>query len=111
MFLSTVFAVASLMPIAFAQTPPVAAQLRIGGAVATPLTLTAADLKSMHRTTVKVMNPHDKKFEVYEGVLLEELLQKAGAPRGEQLRGKLMATYVMAEAEDGYRVRVRTGRT
>jgi DMSO/TMAO reductase YedYZ molybdopterin-dependent catalytic subunit len=102
--LSTVFALASLIPIAFAHTPPVAAQLRIGGAVATPLTLTAADLKSMHRTTVKVMNPHDKKSEVYEGVLLEELLQKAGAPHGEQLRGKLMATYVMAEAEDGYRV-------
>src|SRR6476660_8058753 len=66
----------------------VGAQLRIGQAVATPLTLTAADLKSMHRTTVKFMNPHDKKSEVYEGVLLEELLQKAGAPHGE-LRGKL----------------------
>jgi hypothetical protein len=82
----------------------VGAQLRISQAVATPLTLTAADLKSMHRTTVKFMNPHDKKSEVYEGVLLEELLQKAGAPHGEQLRGELMATYMMAEAEAGYRV-------
>jgi len=45
-----------------------------------------------------------KKSEVYEGVLLEELLQKAAAPHGEQLRGKLMATYVTAESEDGHRV-------
>jgi len=37
-------------------------------------------------------------------VLLEELLQKAGVPHGEHLRGVAMSTYVIAEAEDGYRV-------
>ena len=36
--------------------------------------------------------------------MLEELLKKAGAPHGERLRGALMTTYVIAEAEDGYRV-------
>jgi hypothetical protein len=84
--------------------PAVGAQLKIGGAVSTPLTLTVADLKSMPRTVLHVTNPHENKTETYEGVLLEELLRKAGVPQGDQLRGKLMTTYVIAEAEDGYKV-------
>jgi len=64
------------------QTTEEAAQLKIGGAVSTPLTLTVADLKAMPRTTLHVENPHDKKSEVYEGVLLEELLRRVGAPHG-----------------------------
>jgi len=88
----------------FAQSPPVVAELRITGAVSTPLVLTVADLKKMPRKTLTVMNAHDKKKETYEGVLLEELLTKAGVPQGEQLRGASMATYVLAEATDGYRV-------
>jgi DMSO/TMAO reductase YedYZ molybdopterin-dependent catalytic subunit len=87
-----------------AQSSGAAAELRISGAVSTPLVLTVADLKKMPRKTLSVMNPHDKKKETYEGVLLEELLRKAGAPQGEKLRGSSMATYVLAEAEDGYRV-------
>jgi DMSO/TMAO reductase YedYZ molybdopterin-dependent catalytic subunit len=86
------------------QTTPSAASLKIGGAVATPLSLTAADLKEMPRKTMRVKNPHNDKTEVYDGVLLEEILRKAGTPHGEQLRGPLMATYVVVEAEDGYRV-------
>jgi DMSO/TMAO reductase YedYZ molybdopterin-dependent catalytic subunit len=81
-----------------------AAQLKIGGAVSTPLTLTAADLKNMPRTILHVTNPHENKSETYEGVLLEELLRRAGAPHGDQLRGPLMTSYVIAEAEDGYKV-------
>ena len=87
-------------PQALGATP----QLKIAGAVSTPLTLTAADLKNMPRTILKVTNPHENKSETYEGVLLEELLRKAGAPHGDQLRGPLMAYYVIAEAEDGYKV-------
>jgi DMSO/TMAO reductase YedYZ molybdopterin-dependent catalytic subunit len=89
---------------AIAQTSPATAQLKIGGAVSTPLTLTVADLKTMPRTTLRVTNSHEKKTETYEGVLLEELLRKAGAPQGKKLRGPLMASCVIAEAEDGYRV-------
>jgi DMSO/TMAO reductase YedYZ molybdopterin-dependent catalytic subunit len=88
----------------FAQSPPAIAELRITGAVSTPLVLTVVDLKKMPRKTLSVVNPHDKKKETYEGVLLEELLHRAGVPQGEQLRGPSMATYVLAEAEDGYRV-------
>jgi DMSO/TMAO reductase YedYZ molybdopterin-dependent catalytic subunit len=86
------------------QTPAPAAELLVSGAVATPLVLTAADLKKMPRKTLSILNPHDKKQENYEGVLLEEILRRAGVPQGEQLRGPAMATYVLAEAEDGYRV-------
>jgi hypothetical protein len=58
----------------------------------------------MPRKTFSVVNPHNKKTEKYEGVLLEELLRRAGVPQGEQLRGALMAFYVIAGVEDGYRV-------
>jgi DMSO/TMAO reductase YedYZ molybdopterin-dependent catalytic subunit len=91
-------------PEMLAQSSPAVAELRITGAVSTPLVLTVADLKKMPRKTLAVLNPHDKKKETYEGVLLEELLHRAGAPQGEQLRGASMASYVIAEAEDGYRV-------
>jgi DMSO/TMAO reductase YedYZ molybdopterin-dependent catalytic subunit len=89
---------------AAAQTPAPVPQLEISGAVSTPLSLSVADLKSLPRTTLQVTNPHENKSETYEGVLLEELLQRAGVPHGDQLRGKLMSTFVIAEAEDGYKV-------
>src|ERR1700731_4191266 len=88
----------------FAQTAPGTAELKISGAVSTPLVLTLADLKNMPRKKLTVVNPHDKKTEAYDGVLLEELLRKAGVPQREGLRGPSMATYVLAEAADGYRV-------
>ena len=77
---------------------------KISGAVTTPLDLTVADLKGLPRKTLHVENPHSKKMEVYEGVLIEDLLQKAGVPQGEQLRGQALATYVLVEAADNYRV-------
>jgi DMSO/TMAO reductase YedYZ molybdopterin-dependent catalytic subunit len=91
-------------PTAPAQTAPVTVELKINGGVSTPLVLTVADLKNMPRKKLTVVNPHDKKTEMYEGVLLEELLRKAGAPQGENLRGAAMASYILAEAADGYRV-------
>ena len=87
-----------------ARATATAAELRIGGEVSTPLVLSVADLKKMPRKTLSVVNPHDNKTETYEGVLLEELLKRAGVAQGEKLRGALLATYVIAEAEDGYRV-------
>jgi hypothetical protein len=85
-------------------TTSAAAELRVTGDVTTPLTLTIADLKKMPRKTLSVVNPHDKKTEAYEGVLLEELLRRSGVAQGENLRGTAMATYVAAEGSDGYRV-------
>ena len=91
-------------PETWAQSTATTAELRISGAVSTPLVLTVVDLKKMPRKTLSVMNPHNKKTETYEGVLLQELLHRAGVPQGEQLRGPSMATYVIAAAEDVYRV-------
>lgn len=90
--------------LAFAQTAPAAPELRISGAVSTPLVLTVADLKSMTRRKLTVANPRNKNTETYEGVLLEDLLRKAGVTQGENLRGAAIATYILAEATDGYRV-------
>ena len=39
----------------------------------------------------------------YEGVLLAEVLKKAGVPLGRDLRGDAVATYVLATANDGYK--------
>lgn len=94
----------SLAPKTCAQATATTAELRISGAVSTPLVLSVGDLKKMPRKTLAVVNPHDKKKETYEGVLLEELLHRAGVPQGDQLRGPSMATYVIAEGQDGYRV-------
>src|SRR5262249_362561 len=66
--------------------------------------LSADDLKKMPRKTVKTVNPHSQKAETYEGVALQEILQRAGIPAGENLRGAAMTSYVVAEASDGYRV-------
>lgn len=79
-------------------------EFTIGGAVKTPLTVTPAEMKAMPRTKVVVMNSHSKKTEVYEGVPLALFLAKVGVPQGKQIRGPLMAAYVMLEAADGYRV-------
>jgi DMSO/TMAO reductase YedYZ molybdopterin-dependent catalytic subunit len=99
-----VLALLSPLPALQAQTAAPAPELKITGAVSTPLTLTQADLKKLPRKTLSVVNPHNKKTEVYEGVPLTELLQKAGVVHGEKLKGSALATYVVAEAEDGYRV-------
>lgn len=90
---AAIAALALLPLLSWPQTLAPAAELKIVGAVSSPQVFTAADLKKMPRTTLKVVNAHDKKTEVYEGVALDELLRRAGAPQGEQLRGPLMATY------------------
>src|SRR5262245_57062497 len=69
--------------------------------VTKPLTLKAADLETLPRTSVKVES--DGQSLTYEGVLVAELLKRASAPLGSQLRGDAVASYVIASATDGYR--------
>ncbi len=76
--------------------------LVIAGDVTQTLTITPADLKAMPRTTVTVSEAG--KDSVYDGVLVTELLKRAGAPVGRDLSGKAVATYVRASAKDGYQV-------
>lgn len=92
-------------PGALAQTPATSAQLTVTGDVPKSFTLSLDDLRRQPRTTLKVVNEHQNDSEeVYEGVALAALLKQAGVPQGPQLRGAAMATYILAEASDGYRV-------
>jgi len=79
-----------------------AATVQVAGDVKQPLTLSADDLAKMPRATVRTMS--NGMETVYEGVWLHEVLKKAGVPQGNELRGKALATYVLAEAQDGYQV-------
>ena len=76
--------------------------VQVTGAVKQALTLTADDLAKMPRATVRTMS--NGMETVYEGVWLHEVLKKAGVPLGGELRGKALAGYVLAEAQDGYQV-------
>jgi DMSO/TMAO reductase YedYZ molybdopterin-dependent catalytic subunit len=77
--------------------------LAVSGEVRTPLKLTLAELKAM--PTVKVSaTEHDGKTVEYEGVLLHEILRRAGAPEGESLRGGALQLGVLVKAADNYKV-------
>ena len=86
------------------------AKLIVAGDVTNPLTLTKADLAKLPRTSVTVKAEGSDEQTTYEGVLLYEVLKQAGAPMGKQLMGKALATYVLAEARDGYQVVLRAPR-
>jgi DMSO/TMAO reductase YedYZ molybdopterin-dependent catalytic subunit len=94
--LAAVFSLAPLIAQQKAET------IRITGAVKQELTLTADDLAKMPRASVRTTN--NGMETVYEGVWLHEVLKAAGVPQGSELRGKALAGYVLAEAEDGYEV-------
>ncbi len=78
-------------------------QITISGDIPSPLVLTAADLAKMPREKVSVPDQDGTKVE-YEGVPLREILKRAGAPMEKELRGKALASYVLAKAHDGYQV-------
>jgi DMSO/TMAO reductase YedYZ molybdopterin-dependent catalytic subunit len=90
---------ALIIPALFAQQD---SKITVGGDVAQPLTLTKEDLAKMPRTKV-VQNGRGSET-IYEGVLLYEVLKRAGAPLDQQLSGKALASYVLADASDGYQV-------
>lgn len=103
-FLATVpfFSLAQEMPRSKASTGP--SEVKVGGEVSMPFTVTLEDMKKMPRVTLRIENTRAKKTDVYEGIPLAALLQKAGAPQGEQIRGAAMVTYVLVDAADDYRV-------
>jgi DMSO/TMAO reductase YedYZ molybdopterin-dependent catalytic subunit len=81
------------------EAPP---SLQVAGAVKQSLTLTADDLAKMPRASVRTTNNGIET--VYDGVWVHEILKRAGVPLGSELRGKALASYVLAEAQDGYQV-------
>ncbi len=80
--------------------PASATAITVAGDVGTPLTLSMTDLKSMARTTV-TLDSHGVSSK-YEGVLLGDVLKRAGVPLGHDLTGKAIASYVLVSAADGY---------
>ena len=76
------------------------AALVVDGDVTKPLSLTAAEFKSLPRTKVEVRGEKGT-VNVYEGVLASELLKIAGVPLG-QMRSGVVASYAIASAADGY---------
>jgi len=77
------------------------ASLRLEGLVATPRTLTAAELAALpHRE--QTTTDKDGKKHVYRGVALADVLHQAGAPAGKAIHGAVLAEAVLATAADGY---------
>lgn len=89
---------------AFGQSKTSFTRLEVAGDVVKSVSLSLDDLRHMPRKTVSIMNENQGKDEIYEGVSVTALLKEAGVPQGARLRGRAMATYILAEGSDGYRV-------
>jgi len=85
-----------------AQQPTAPVSLTVSGDIASTLVLSSDDLAKMPRETMSVQDQDGTKID-YEGVSLREILKRAGAPM-DKLRGKALASYVLAKAHDGYEV-------
>lgn len=93
---------ALVMTPAAAAAQPTGTALTVGGDVTTPLSLSVADLAALPRTTVEMKE--EGRTSTYGGVLVAEILKRAGVPLGAELRGDALATCIVASASDGYRV-------
>ncbi|HEY0246051.1 MAG TPA: molybdopterin-dependent oxidoreductase [Mucilaginibacter sp.] len=80
-----------------------AQDVKITGEVTTPLDLKLADFQQYKQTDV-IRKDRDGKDHTYSGVVLAELLQKAGATMGKDLKGENLTKYISVEASDGYQV-------
>ena len=76
--------------------------LRVSGSGIQSIEIRSRDVAHLPRTSVEVSESHSGEKEIYEGVLLCDLLAKACLKLGEGLRGPELAKYVVAEASDGY---------
>lgn len=79
-------------------------QLTIRGLNGASITLTPEALAGLPHKTVSVYNAHSKANETYSGVALTDLLKKVGTPDGENVKGKVFLTGVVAEGTDHYEV-------
>lgn len=86
-----------------AQTEVKKASVKILGEVTVPLEIKLADLHQFKQTEV-IRKERDGKDHTYSGVILADILQKAGVTMGKDLRGENLTKYVLVEASDGYQV-------
>lgn len=78
--------------------------LKIQGLDGKSITLSPEEFAALPHKTVSVFNSHSKANEKYSGVALTDLLAKVGVPLGEQVKGKLFLTGIVAEGTDNYDV-------
>jgi hypothetical protein len=69
-----------------------------------PVSLSLSEFLTLPHVTFTVHNVHAGADETYSGVPLAALLAKLDAPLGEHLRGKALASYIVASGSDGYSV-------
>jgi DMSO/TMAO reductase YedYZ molybdopterin-dependent catalytic subunit len=77
--------------------------LKVSGEVATPLQLTLKELATMPHHTV-LLDDKSGKQHTYKGVLVADILTKANAVMGKELRGKNLSKYLVVKCADGYQV-------
>jgi DMSO/TMAO reductase YedYZ molybdopterin-dependent catalytic subunit len=80
-----------------------AAVVKVTGEVTKPLTLSAADLAAMPRTTAIAKDKQGAEHS-FSGVALRDIFKEAGVTTGRQLRGENLAKYVLVTCADNYRV-------
>jgi len=100
-FFAAILVSARVSPAQQAAPPPPADTIRIGGEVKNAFALTAGDIAALPHRSVSVADEKNG-TEVYQGVPVVELLRRAGAPLGSELRGPEMRLYVLVKAHDGY---------
>src|ERR1700730_17892321 len=77
-------------------------QLTVQTGSGTQVVLARADIEALPR--IKVTTGASGMSTTYEGVPLKAVLERAGIGFGEPLRGKRLASCLLVEAADGYRV-------
>ena len=87
----------------YAQVAAKQASVKITGEVITPLTINEVNFKAYTQTTV-IRKDRDGKDHTYGGVVLADILTKAGVTLGKTLMGENLTKYVLVEASDGYQV-------
>ena len=68
------------------------------------LNFSPGEFAALPHKQVAVFNAHSKTNETYTGVVLADLLSKAGVPLGESVRGKLFMIGIVAQGTDNYSV-------
>lgn len=87
----------------FAQDTAAQPVLKVSGEVSNPLSLLASVIAAMPHHTA-VLNDHSGHPRTYSGVYIQDILTRAGAAMGKELRGENLDEYLLVKCADGYEV-------
>ena len=94
---SLLFSLLFSIVFAYAQT----GNLQVSGDSLQTITLTGGDLQALKHISLEAKG-HDEIIHRYDGVLLSDVLTKAGVPLGEHGKKTTSASYVLVKAADNY---------